>query len=684
MPHVTVLDMQPIDPPTGGGRLRLLGLYHNLNKDLPTTYIGTYDWPGPGYRHHKLSPTLEEIDIPLSKEHFELHEKWKAKVGGKTIIDVAFPQMAYLSPNYVKFAIKATKEADIVIFSHPWIYPLVKDYIDWKNQLVVYDSHNCEGLLRYELLNDGKFGTELVRKVIELEYELCHRADLILTCSHEDRIMFNDLYNIAFKKMIVIPNGVFVTRIQPTQKDVREKIKQKLGLRGKVAIFLGSQYQPNIEAALFICDYLALAISNVTFLICGGVSNAIDYKYLQKKGIKNVKLTGFITEEEKLYYLQASDIAINPMFSGSGTNIKMFEFMAAGLPTVTTEIGARGIFKEINAFKVCSKENFADAILEILNNHNMWEKYSYRARCLVTEKYSWERISPFLGKVLLRNLEGKRKGRPYFSIIVPTYERHHHLSNLIKKLTEQTFKDFEVIIVDQSKNYWKVPDIAKDLSVYYYHTDIKGAVKARNIGLALALGDVIAFTDDDCEPYPDWLENAYKYFKEKDIIGIEGLIKSDNISDNFRCVCNEGFEGIGFMTANLFILREMANRVNGFDEAFDNPHFREDTDFAWRLLNYGKIPYARDVVVYHPPHPRNIKRESLEERVKFFEKDALLAKKHPELFIVLFKREAHYIKTPGYWENFLRGCLKYNCAWILERLRLHGINWEKYVFMSKG
>lgn len=684
MPHVTILDMQPIDPPTGGGRLRLLGLYHNLDQGLPATYIGTYDWPGPGYRRHKLSPTLEEIDIPLSKAHFELQEEWKAKVGGKTIIDVAFPYMAHLSPTYVEAAVQATKKADIVVFSHPWIYPVVRNYIDQKHQLVVYDSHNCEGLLRCELLDDGKFGTQLVHKVVELEYELCHCADLILACSHEDRISFNRFYNVPFKKMLVVPNGVFVTRIPPGDPDIRERTKQKLGLKGKVAIFLGSQYQPNVEAALFICEHLAPALSNITFLICGSVSNTINSHYLQKMGIKNVRVTGFVTEEEKLLYLHASDIAINPMFSGSGTNIKMFEFMATGLPVVTTEIGARGIVNpELDAFKVCSKENFPHAILEILNNQNMWEKYSCGARRLVTENYSWERISPFLGKVLLRNLKGKRKGRPYFSVIIPTYERHNHLSKLIKRLEGQRYKDFEVIIVDQSKNRWEPPDMAEQLHIYYYHTDIKGAAKARNIGLTLALGDVIAFTDDDCEPYPDWLENAGKYFKKQDVIGIEGLIKSDSISDSLRCVSNEGFEGIGFMTANLFVLREMANRVNGFDEAFDNPHFREDTDFAWRLLSYGKIPYASNVRVYHPPHPRNIERESLTERVKFFEKDALLAKKHPELFIILFKKEAHYIKTPGYWENFLRGCLKYNCTWVLENLELHGINWKDYAQKKK-
>ena len=63
--RVVVLDMQPIDPPIGGGRLRLLGLYHALGINLPTTYIGSFDWPVTSARKHKLSPNLEEIDIPL-------------------------------------------------------------------------------------------------------------------------------------------------------------------------------------------------------------------------------------------------------------------------------------------------------------------------------------------------------------------------------------------------------------------------------------------------------------------------------------------------------------------------------------------------------------------------------------------------------------------------------------------
>jgi GT2 family glycosyltransferase len=172
---------------------------------------------------------------------------------------------------------------------------------------------------------------------------------------------------------------------------------------------------------------------------------------------------------------------------------------------------------------------------------------------------------------------------------------------------------------------------------------------------------VLAFTDDDCQPKPDWLKNSIKYFANNDVVGIEGLIVSDKLKDdNYRPVTNVGFEGIGFMTANLMVRREVFMAVDGFDEAFENPHFREDTDLGWRISQYGQIPFAHDVCVFHPPHLRTDKRESLEERNRFFEKDALLMKKHPVRYRELFLKESHYKNTSGFRENFLRGVKKYN------------------------
>ncbi len=95
---VTVLDMQPILPAVGGGRLRLLGLYHALGADLRATYVGTYDWPGEAYRRHQISAGLEEIDVPLTDAHFAAAAAWRERAGGCNVIDVC------VSPPRASFA----------------------------------------------------------------------------------------------------------------------------------------------------------------------------------------------------------------------------------------------------------------------------------------------------------------------------------------------------------------------------------------------------------------------------------------------------------------------------------------------------------------------------------------------------------------------------------------------------
>lgn len=659
--NVSVLDMQPIDPPVGGGRLRLLGLYHNLGNRMQTTYIGTYDWPGEKYRDHALSNNLREIDIPLSDTHFDACRNLQDKVYGKTIIDTTFHQLARLSPEYVTAVRKKVVDADVVVFSHPWIYPLVKDLLNHRRQIVAYDSQNVEGLLRTALLDDGGTGTDIVKEVIKVEFELCHAADIVLTCSHEDRALFNRLYNVPFEKMRVVPNGVFTEGIKPATREEKEQAKQKLGLGSRgVAIFIGSNYPPNVEAAHFILDVLAPRLPDILFIIAGGVGSALAKEDPGDR--KNTKITGFLDDVKKSLYFSASDIAINPVFSGSGTNIKMFDFMAAGLPVLTTPVGARGIENTYpDVFKIYEKEDFAAGIKEYMENDDKRLSLGSAARKTAEHKYSWEHISPKLGDLFLKfhdDLSGKR---PYFSVIIPTYERHDLLLNLMNRLSRQRVRDFEVIVVDQSKDAW--PNSVQDFGfkLFYIHTDITGAVKARNTGAFFAAGHILAFVDDDCLPSENWLEKATVHFDKADTIGIEGIIKS-NIpgSQDYRTVTNEGFEGIGFMTANLFITSEVFNKINGFDENFDNPHFREDTDFGWRASRYGNIPFAGDVEVFHPPHRRDTDRESVAERNKFFEKDALLLKKHPERYKELFLREGHWKNTAGFWENFLIGMKKYH------------------------
>jgi glycosyltransferase involved in cell wall biosynthesis/GT2 family glycosyltransferase len=604
---------------------------------------------------------LQERLIPLSAEHFAAAAAWQERVKGRTIVDVAFAQQAHHSVEFLDAARGGAAAADVVVFSHPWVYPLVRDQLRRDSQLVVYDAQNVEGLLRAMLLDDGGFGTELVREVLRMEHDLCAEADLILACSHADRTVFNELYSVPHQKILVVPNGTF-TNQDPADDERRHAAKRALGFGDNpLALFLGSAYQPNIEAADFIVRHLAPTVPEVGFVICGGVGAALPPDVAPPP---NVRVTGQLGAEEKAAYVAAADLAVNPMFSGSGTAVKMFDFMSARLPIVTSPVGARGIADGGEPpFVVAAPEQFAAAIRRMIADRAHADALGAAAREMAVEQYSWERISRNLGLRLHRARLRLGQSAPFFSIVVPSYERPDSLAELMACLEQQTFRDFEVIVVDQSRSAWREADRCASLDLLYVHTDVRGAVGARNLGAFHARGDVVAFTDDDCRPLPDWLANARRYFDDPEVVGVEGLITSEHRDDpDYRAVTNAGFEGIGFMTANLLIRRETFMAIDGFDTRFDRPHFREDTDLGWRAGALGRIPFGHDVRVYHPPHRRTVEREGHAERMRFFEKDALLLKKHPERYRALFLTEGHYAKTTGFHEHFLRGAEKYGVA----------------------
>jgi glycosyltransferase involved in cell wall biosynthesis len=653
--RIVILDIQPIDPPTGGARLRLLGLYHALGGEAPAQYVGTYDWRGPRGRRQMLSPGLVEQLVPLSDQHFAAAKARSRACLGRPVVDVTFPRLARLSPEYVAAARAAVRDAEIVVFSHPWVFPVVRAELAPERQLVVYDAHNVEGLLRLELLGDGGEGAQIARDVAKVEFELCHAANLILACSQEDRDAFVRLYGVRPDAIRIVPNGAFVRSLAPALPDEKAAIRRALRLGpGPVALFLGSDYGPNAEAAGFIASTLAPELPDVQFVVAGGVGRA-----MQTRG-RNLRRTGVISADEKRIWLAAADLAVNPMFSGSGTNIKMLEFMAAGLPIVTTEVGARGLESQGDALVLADGASFARAVAVLAADSGRRRELGARARGHAERSYAWERISGDLGAVLRRRRQTLDRPRPYFSVIVPTYERPAFLTTLVHTLAEQSWRDFELIVVDQSQAPWPDRDRDFGLDLTYVHTDLKGAVFARNRGADLAGGQVLAFTDDDCQPVPGWLAAAQAEFAARPIVGLEGLITSGLADDPlWRPVTNEGFEGVGFMTANLFVRADAFHRTGGFDVAFDHPHFREDTDLGWRLQAVGDVPFSRAAAVHHPPQPRSLERESLEARSAYFEKDALLLRKHPSRYAKLMRSERQWRKNPLFWTHFLKGLRRY-------------------------
>ena len=404
---VAVLDMQPIIPAVGGGRLRLLGLYHALGPDVEARYVGTYDWPGEKYRRHAITPTLEEIDVPLSAAHHHAAAEAARKAGGKTVIDMLFAQQAYLSAEYLQETLDAVKWADVVVFSHPWAAPLVSDEL-LAGKTVIYDSHNVETTLRGQLLNgNNPFEQGVINEVERAEHSAGDRADLILACSMEDVEGFATLFGWPRNKMRLVPNGVFSRQIQPGSVSQKLEAKHLSGIPEDafVGFFIGSNYAPNVEAALFIIEHLATELPEIIFVIGGGVCSGLPAKLPA-----NVRAIGYIEEQDKLRWLHASDFAINPMFSGSGTNIKMFDFMSAALPVVTTPVGARGIARQSEGgLYLAEREELAKVVRQLSSDRKAATSGGQDNRCIVEAKFAWESISPELGRTL-RNARFRKQG----------------------------------------------------------------------------------------------------------------------------------------------------------------------------------------------------------------------------------------------------------------------------------
>jgi glycosyltransferase involved in cell wall biosynthesis len=397
---ILVTDNQELDPPVGGGRLRLYHLCLNLARSFAITYVGAYDWPGPEYREQMLAPNFTEIIIPLTQVHFGLNAIFERLAGKKVTIDVTMPLLLKYTPRFCEVVNDYAKEASVIIVSHPWVYPYINRRID---QVLVYDAQNCEYLVKQEILGKSLVARFLLRVVKKYEGKLCHASDLIFVCSEEDKQRIIQIYAVDENKIFVIPNGVDIGEIRPASRFERHTAKVALGIEDQHTIlFVGSNYKPNAEAVDFIVRVLAHELPGFQFLIMGGVGDPYLYslKSSAARAPKNVKFFGTVDEDLRDTIYKASDIAINPMFSGAGTNIKMFDYMAAGIPVISTHKGARGIEATNDTFIVCEASEFSKNIQVVLCNKILLHEMSKKARELVEAKFDWKIITESVYSVI--------------------------------------------------------------------------------------------------------------------------------------------------------------------------------------------------------------------------------------------------------------------------------------------
>lgn len=196
-----------------------------------------------------------------------------------------------------------------------------------------------------------------------------------------------------------------------------------------------------------------------------------------------------------------------------------------------------------------------------------------------------------------------------FSLIIGTIDRLDELGRLLSSLDRQTYHNFEVIVVDQSRDdrfAALIDDYRRRMSIVHLRSDQRGASRARNLGLKNTNGDIIAFPDDDCWYPADLLNETAEWFQQNS--EIDGLSVRSLDADFENSVLNWSSVGgpldrrriwTQSVEAAIFLRRRVVDTVGLFDETLGVGcgtlwGSGEGTDYLLRAMD-------RDLLIYYEP-----------------------------------------------------------------------------------
>ncbi len=217
---------------------------------------------------------------------------------------------------------------------------------------------------------------------------------------------------------------------------------------------------------------------------------------------------------------------------------------------------------------------------------------------------------------------------PRVSVVIPTYNRARFVTKAIDSVLEQTFRDFEIIVVNDGSTD-KTEEVLQpyqDQIVYFSYQGNKGAAYARNRAIELAQGEYIAFLDSDDFWQPEKLEKQIKFFDKHPDYGLVATQCLVNVIDDdlrtikyikkeeihYELTYEKIFQRPFIMPSSILIKKKCFDRVGFFDEEL---RVLEDIDIYLRLARKYKIGFINEpLTVYTRGHEKS-RRNSLTDRL---------------------------------------------------------------------
>jgi sugar transferase (PEP-CTERM/EpsH1 system associated) len=384
-------------PPTSGAEYRCLYLAAQLSRHMAVTHVG--------FRPAGAPPPT----IPDSPSHRFIGVPRPGSYRVQDLVAGVFGSVPFTVRNYTRPAMSGVLERllreqhfDIAVLEgvHLGGYLTLLRSAECR-PAVVCDWHNVESeiLRRYSLAARGplrKFYARMAAGRLE-RYErwFVNQCDMHVVVSERDREALVHRYG-ASVPVVVIENGVPLDYFSAAGKDVGERPPFRVLFSGAM------DYHANVEAVSWfgseVWPAVHAAAPQAVFTIVGR-NPAPEVRALA--GRPGIEVTGTVPDVRP-YYREAS-VAVVPLRVGGGTRIKILEAMAAGVPVISTALGAEGLAAEPSRHYVLadSVEQMRSSLLSLLQNPHEGARLTDAARDLIRRRYDWAALGDDLAGHLM-------------------------------------------------------------------------------------------------------------------------------------------------------------------------------------------------------------------------------------------------------------------------------------------
>ena len=300
-------------------------------------------------------------------------------------------------PGYVRrvVALVQREGAEVVVLEgaswvlyHWWLLRRLRHR--WPTLTVFYHAHNVESELRQQ--RHGWFAQRLTRWA---EGRVLRDVAQSFAVSERDRDAFQRLYDVA---PLLLPNGVDSRRFAAVNEDAITSCRRLHRLGDCVILFMGAYaYPPNREAIDFLVNaVLPRVLARCPTAQLAIIGGPIPY---QRPWLR---AAGLLPDAEVPPFIRCCAVSVAPIFSGSGTRLKILESLAAGVPVVASRKGAEGLALApgVEILLAEHEAEFAAALVALLGDRDRGRQLGARGQHQVASRYDWQVLAPSLSRAI--------------------------------------------------------------------------------------------------------------------------------------------------------------------------------------------------------------------------------------------------------------------------------------------